>query len=83
MYTEQIVDHNAMIHLMFDTGHIMRLPLYYHVYYDILKFYPSIIDFGVVPLNFDLIRLNLTLKIRNAHNIRIMHLTEVMLPLND
>ena len=66
-----------------DTGHIMRLPLYYHVYYDIVKFLPSIVDFGVVPLNFDALTLPVTLKIRNGHGIRMMYLSEVMLPLND
>lgn len=68
---------------MLNSGHIMRLPLYYHVYYDIIKFLPSIIDFGVVPLNFDPIRLNVTLKLRNGHGFRMLTLTEVMLPLND
>lgn len=44
---------------------------------------PSIVDFGVVPLNFDIITLPVSLKIRNGHNISKMYLTEVMLPLND
>ena len=68
---------------MFESGHIMRLPLYYHVYADLLKFLPSIVDFGVVPLNFDAIRVPVTLKIRTHPTIKLLHLTEVMLPLND
>ena len=81
--TNEIVDHNAMVHLMLDTGHIMRLPLYYHVYFDLVKFLPSIVDFGVVPLNFDAITIPVTLKIRNGHGNRMMYVNEVMLPLND
>jgi len=82
-YSNYLVDHHALIHLMFDSGHIMRIPMYFHVYYDIVKFLPSIVDFGVVPINFDLIRIPVTLKIRPGHNIKSMTLTEVMLPLND
>ena len=81
--TNVLVDHHALIHLMFESGHIMRLPLYYHVYADLLKFLPSIVDFGVVPLNFDAIRIPVTLKIRTHPTIKLLHLTEVMLPLND
>ena len=72
-----------MIHIMLDTGHIMRMPLYYHVYTDIVKFLPSIIDFGVVPLNFDAIRLPVSLKIRASTGIKTLSLTKVLLPLND
>lgn len=67
--TTELVDHNAMVHLVLNTGHIMRMPLYYHVYQDIVKFLPSIVDFGVVPINFDLIRLPVSLKLRNGHKI--------------
>ena len=81
--TEFLVDHHALIHLMFESGHIMRLPLYYHVYADLLKFLPSIVDFGVLPLNFDAIRVPVTLKIRSHPTIKLLYLTEVMLPLND
>ena len=81
--TAELVDHNAMVHLKLDTGNIMRIPLYYRVYYDIAKFLPSIVDFGVIPLNFDIITLPVSMKIRNGHNIQKMYLTEVMLPLND
>ena len=81
--TSELIDHNAMVHLKLDTGHVMRIPLYYRVYFDIVKFMPSIADFGVVPLNFDTITLPVTLNIRNGHDIKKMYLTEVMLPLND
>lgn len=74
-----------MVHLLLDTGHIMRVPLYYHVYNDIFKFLPSIVDFGVVPLNFDIVNLPVSLKIRNTNTAtgQTMYLTEVMVPLND
>ena len=81
--TSELVDHNAMVHVKLDTGHIMRVPLYYRVYYDIAKFLPSIVDFGVIPLNFDTITLPVSMKLRNGHDINKMYLTEVMLPLND
>ena len=81
--TTQLVDHHAMIHFMLDTGHIMRLPLYYHVFFDLVKFMPSIVDFGVVPLNFDALTLPVTLKIRRGHGNEMMFVNEVMLPLND
>ena len=67
--TSELVDHNAMVHLKLDTGHVMRVPLYYRVYFDIVKFMPSVADFGVVPLNFDTITLPVSLKIRNGHDI--------------
>ena len=62
----------------------MRVPLYYHVYIDLVKFMPSIIDFGVVPLNFDIVRLPVSFKVRPLiiHG-REIYLTDAMLPLND
>ena len=81
--TSDQVDHNAIIHLVTEQGHVMRIPLYYHVYEDIIKFLPSVVDFGVVPMNFDALSLPVTLKIRNGHDISMLYLTEVMLPLND
>ena len=83
--TAELVDHNAMVHLVLSTGHIMRMPLYYHVYEDVVKFLPSIVDFGVVPLNFDAITLPVSLKIRNGghHKIAQLYLDGVYLPLND
>ena len=68
---------------MLDSGHIMRLPLYYHVYPDIVKFLPSIVDFGVVPINFDALKIPVSLKIRNGMGLKMLYLTQVMLPLND
>ena len=48
-----------------------------------IKFTPSIVDFGVVPLNFDTLRIPVSLHIREGHNIQALYLTEVLLPLND
>ena len=81
--TDQVLDHNAMVHLMLNTGHIMRLPLYYHVFTDVIKFLPSIVDFGVVPINFDALKIPVSLKIRSGTGIKMLFLTQVMLPLND
>ena len=52
------------------------------MYNDIVKFTPSIADFGVVPLNFDTMRMPVSLHIRDGY-YPVLYLTEVLLPLND
>ena len=58
------------------------MPMYFHLYNDIVKFTPSIADFGVVPLNFDTMRMPVSLHIRDNYH-PVLYLTEVLLPLND
>ena len=81
--TDQLVDHQATIQILINQGILIRLPIYYHVYADLVKFTPSIADFGVVPINFDTLRIPVSLHIRDAHNVQVLYLTEVLLPLND
>ena len=81
--TDQVVDHNAFIHLQTDQGVILRVPIYYHVYTDVVKFLPSIVDFGVMSINFDVVRVPVRLRIRDGQNIPMLYLSEVLLPLND
>jgi hypothetical protein len=81
--TDQVIDHCAIIHLATDLGVIIRVPLYYHVFTDIVKFLPSIVDFGVLSINFDIIRVPVKLRIREGRSIDLLYLSEVMLPLND
>jgi hypothetical protein len=37
-------------------GDILRVPLYFIVYPDMLKFTPSVVDFGIVAFKFDALR---------------------------
>ena len=81
--TDQLVDHQASIQILINQGILIRLPIYYHVYADLVKFTPSIADFGVVPINFDALRIPVTFRIRDVHSVQALYLTEVLLPLND
>lgn len=48
-------DHRAVVHIYTNQGILVRLPMYYHVTNDLLRFNPPIIDFGFVPYRFDTI----------------------------
>jgi len=48
-YTDQAVDHRAIIHILTSKGDVLRIPIYFHIYTDLVKFTPSIVDFGTVP----------------------------------
>jgi len=53
------------------------------VYTDILKFTPSIVDFGLVPFRFDLLKIPVSVAIRNGVDFNFLYLSEVLLPLTD
>jgi hypothetical protein len=81
--TDQLVDHRAVIHLVTNRGDVLRIPLYFHIYPDILKFTPSIVDFGIIPFRFDALRVPVNATIRNGFEIGMLYLSEVLLPIND
>lgn len=81
--TDQAVDHRAVIHVYTNKGKVMRLPLYFHVFTDLIKFTPSIVDFGLIPFKFDSIRVPVQAKIRKGHDLQLLYLTEVLLPIRD
>lgn len=68
---------------MTNFGDVLRIPLYFHIYTDLLKFTPSIIDFGIVPFRFDNLRVPVLVSIRNGLNIGLLYLKEVILPVSD
>lgn len=62
---------------------MLRIPLYFHVYPDLVKFTPSIVDFGIVPFRFDLLKIPVSVNIRNGYEFSHLYLSEVLLPIND
>jgi hypothetical protein len=81
--TDQVVDHQAVIHILTNRGDVLRIPLYFHVYPDLVKFTPSIVDFGIVPFRFDLLKIPVSVNIRNGYEFSHLYLSEVLLPIND
>ena len=72
-----------MVHLLTSNGHVFRVPLYYHLYTDDFTFKPSIADFGVIPLNFDVLRIPVTVKVRSSSILKQATLTNVLYPIDD
>jgi hypothetical protein len=64
-------------------GDVIRIPLYFHIYTDLLKFTPSIVDFGIVPFRFDALRIPVLVSIRNGFDISMLYLNEVLIPVSD
>ena len=58
------LDFCVQIHVKTSLGDVIRIPLYYHVHNDVMKFTPSIVDFGLAPLNFDVLKVPLHVKSR-------------------
>jgi len=56
------LDFYVEIHIRTSLHDIIRVPLYYHVHQDVIKFTPNIIDFGLAPLNFDVLKVPLYAK---------------------
>ena len=82
-YTEEAVDHQAVIHIYMNNGHILRVPLYFHIYEDIVRFTPTIADFGVSAFKYDAMRIPVSVNVRRATNINMLYLTDVILPTDD
>jgi hypothetical protein len=81
--TDRDVDHRAVVHLYTDSGILIRLPVYFHVSLDIVRFEPPIVDFGIAPWRFNVMQMPVTVKLRNTPGLNRIFLTEVNLPLND
>jgi len=81
--TDRDVDHRAVVHLYTDSGILIRLPAYFHVSLDIVRFEPPIVDFGIIPWRFNVLRMPVSVKLRNTPGLNRIFLTEVNLPLND
>ena len=72
-----------VIHILTSRGDVLRIPFYFHVYPDLVKFTPSIVDFGLVPFRFDLLKIPVSVNIRNGLDFSVLYLSEVLLPLTD
>ena len=77
------MDHRAVIHMITSLGDVIRIPLYFHIYPDLLKFTPSIVDFGIVPFRFDALRVPVLVSIRNGFDLGTLYLNEVLLPISE
>lgn len=45
------------LHLRTSLHDVIRVPIYYHVHSDVLKLTPTVVDFGLAPLNFDVLKI--------------------------
>ncbi len=59
---------------------IIRVPVYYHVHSDIIRFSPNVLDFGLVPVHFDMLKLTLKGKSRSREPLVIQ---DVFVPITD
>lgn len=63
---------------------MLRIPFYFILYPDLLKFTPSIVDFGIVPFRFDAIRVPVSVQIRQGFkDVNLLYLSDVLLPIHD
>jgi len=69
--------------LVTNRGVVLRIPLYFHLYTDLLKFQPSIVDFGILPYKFDALRIPVQVSIRSGFDIGMLYLEEVLLPISE
>ena len=70
--------------MLTSNGDVLRVPLYFHIYTDLVKFMPSIIDFGIIPYRFDPLTIPVAVSIRNGFDIgNSISLTDILLPMND
>lgn len=74
------MDYFAGIHIRTNLHDIIRVPVYYHVHSDLIKFTPAVLDFGLVPLNFDLLKLPIRAKSSIKETIIV---NEALVPIND
>jgi hypothetical protein len=51
------MDFYVEIHIRTSLHDMLRVPLYYHVHSDVIKFTPNVIDFGVIARNFDMLKI--------------------------
>lgn len=80
--TQEMVDHRAVVQIETSFGDVLRIPFYFIVYPDLLKFTPSIVDFGIVPFRFDAIRIPVSVQIRQGFkDLNILYLSDVLLPI--
>ncbi len=75
-------DHRAVVHIYTNQGILVRLPLYFHVTPDLLKFDPPIVDFGFVPYRFDTITIEVYAKVRTNGSEPLM-LEDLLFPTDD
>lgn len=68
------------LHIRTSFHDVIRIPIYYHVHSDVLKLTPGLIDFGLAPLNFDVLKIPIYAKSKISELLAIQ---EIMLPLDD
>lgn len=79
-------DHRAVVHIYTNQGILVRLPFYFHVTPDLLRFYPPIVDFGFVPYRFDTITIEVYTKTRSPSKYNVnemLQLDDLLFPVDD
>jgi hypothetical protein len=74
------MDYFFEVHLRTSYNDVIRVPIYYHVHADILKLTPTVVDFGLAPLNFDVLKIPIYARSKVSELLAIQ---EILLPLND
>ena len=77
---DRTLDFYVEIHVRTSLLDIIRIPLYYHVHQDVVKFSPTTVDFGLAPLNFDILKIPIYAKTKINEPLVIQ---DILLPLSD
>lgn len=78
--SNRTLDFIVEIHIRTSLHDIIRVPLYYHVHQDFIKFSPNVLDFGLAPLNFDILKIPMYAKSKLSEPLVI---SDILLPLGD
>jgi len=70
--TDQAIDHRVVIQMVTSKGDVLRIPFYFHVYTDIVKFTPSVVDFGLISYRFDALRIPVAVNLRNGLDFSVV-----------
>jgi hypothetical protein len=74
------LDFYVELHLRTSLNDILRIPLYYHVHSDPVRFSPSTVDFGLVPRNFEQLKIGIYARAKVPEQLIIQ---DILLPLSD
>jgi hypothetical protein len=78
--SNKTMDFYVEIHILTSLHDLIRVPLYFHVHSDPIKFSPSVVDFGLAPLNFDILKIPLYAKTKIAEPLVLI---DIQLPLSE
>jgi hypothetical protein len=74
------MDFYVEIHIRTSLHDMLRVPLYYHVHSDVIKFTPNVIDFGLIARNFDMLKIPIYAKSKIQDPLIIQ---DILLPIGD